>query len=564
MELMSIASGLFDAISTYREPVEQLTPPDDAYTEEEIPVAVEPPGLSPAAQDTWDHDAQQDHDDLEELFASPQSSHPSNERLHFEMFGEQEYRRASTTDNADLIDYNDVIMSSPPAQDRLELEPRQTLREVMGDEGDEAGPGLVTDDDFNFFDSPAEAAPTVEADPTEGVDVPPPTPESVFNVNAVEAPPPIAEVEEPVSDIPSFQEPESTEVSPEMHISPGSPLPAVSPPVPRSTTDPLPVLNRPRTRGQDLVPEDFAPLALATSRDIFRYALPTPANSPPDLNVELVERLRLPNKKGKAYDYSLTWHLDVSDTESESDDYTRPPTPMSEPDDLFPSRTSSPEAIRRDDKSNTLSRYMYQGNVCMAAGLQAMLGGRIQSGDMGVPWDPSWAEEEANPTLDSPVVNLANKRKQAESNATDSNSLSAFARRIIENRHARQMPRLTSPFESSHDTTLTEEGVTLGDLAVSNDSTSNGVLARAQSTLSVCTIHTGYQGRVIQLSIAALRYWSELGLQPLSGPKKIKAVIVTKHKGDVNRARRLLESLSATYSVSISPDDTSISLTHRR
>jgi hypothetical protein len=69
--------------------------------------------------------------------------------------------------------------------------------------------------------------------------------------------------------------------------------------------------------------------------------------------------------------------------------------------------------------------------------------------------------------------------------------------------------------------------------------------------LLTCSVHTGFQGNVIQLSGAALRYWSELGLQPLSGPKDIKAVIVTSHGEDEGRARRLANSVRAAYSVSL-------------
>lgn len=95
---------------------------------------------------------------------------------------------------------------------------------------------------------------------------------------------------------------------------------------------------------------------------------------------------------------------------------------------------------------------------------------------------------------------------------------------------------------------MAEQGITLAELA-SVDPGGNGLEA-SQHALSPCNIHTGFQGHVIQLSMASLRYWSELGLQPLSGPKNIKAVIVTRHQEDEPRARRLAESLRNIYTVS--------------
>lgn len=96
---------------------------------------------------------------------------------------------------------------------------------------------------------------------------------------------------------------------------------------------------------------------------------------------------------------------------------------------------------------------------------------------------------------------------------------------------------------------MAEQGITLAELAAV-DPGENGLEA-SQLALSPCNIHTGFQGHVIQLSIASLRYWSELGLQPLSGPKNIKAVVLARHQEDEGRARRLADSLRNVYTVSI-------------
>ena len=157
-----------------------------------------------------------------------------------------------------------------------------------------------------------------------------------------------------------------------------------------------------------------------------------------------------------------------------------------------------------------------------------------------VPWQASWGEDSPTDLLESQAT-LPKKRKAV--GPKDASTLRAFAKQIIQNRPARQISRPSCVQECRVDSGLADEGVILSDLATVDDTPLD---------LPPCNIHTGFQGNVIQLSGASLRYWSELGLQPLSGPKNLKVVFVTRHLEDEAQARRLVESLRNVYSVSAS------------
>jgi len=541
VNLLGIASCLFNAVSTYREPVEQLTPPGDTSLGEELETTQPAAELSPIL-DTWPNPAVNDHDDLEDLFASPASSHPSHADLHFEMFG-QEDRKNSYTNNADLIDYDDIVMSSPPPEYGGNVERRASVREVMGDEGavDEAGPGLVTDDDFNFFDSPPDPdAPVdvVETDQPAAVLMPTPDSLSVPTVEPVlESPIKATTVPQPSS--PIIETPLVETIASPAPVPPISPLAEV--------VQPVAVRKQPQSHAQDLVPYDFAPLELAHSRKDRPYSLPSPVYSPPNLNRDLIERLKPPTKKEKVYDYTVAWHLDALDSDSEIDEYTRPPTPISDYNDSASPIDRPPTPPLDQEDEHGQSKYLYQGHWCMAAGLLAMLSQPTRPPAVYVPWGVNWSDDPPSAVLDSPIATLSRKRKQPRSRSP-TGDFSTLAKRIIQNRHARPTSRRT-PNVKDDTLCMAEQGITLAELA-SVDPGGNGLEA-SQHALSPCSVHTGFQGHVIQLSMASLRYWSELGLQPLSGPKNIKAVIVTRHQEDEGRARRLADSLRNVYTVSI-------------
>jgi hypothetical protein len=76
------------------------------------------------------------------------------------------------------------------------------------------------------------------------------------------------------------------------------------------------------------------------------------------------------------------------------------------------------------------------------------------------------------------------------------------------------------------------------------------LIAEPPQALLPCQIHVGLHGNVCQMGISALRYWRQLGLQPVGGKKDARALVVCDvDEGAVNAAKRFLQSLSATYEV---------------
>ncbi len=68
--------------------------------------------------------------------------------------------------------------------------------------------------------------------------------------------------------------------------------------------------------------------------------------------------------------------------------------------------------------------------------------------------------------------------------------------------------------------------------------------------LSQCNVHAGYSGNVMRLSIAGLRYWNELGLEPVGGRKDITAFVVCEVGDGYRRAAvDLLRRMQGLYVV---------------
>jgi hypothetical protein len=67
----------------------------------------------------------------------------------------------------------------------------------------------------------------------------------------------------------------------------------------------------------------------------------------------------------------------------------------------------------------------------------------------------------------------------------------------------------------------------------------------------MCRVSAGFAGKVMQLSIAGLRYWNQLGLEPSGGKKDLSAfVICTIDEAAVLTAKRFLSDISSAYQVS--------------
>lgn len=68
--------------------------------------------------------------------------------------------------------------------------------------------------------------------------------------------------------------------------------------------------------------------------------------------------------------------------------------------------------------------------------------------------------------------------------------------------------------------------------------------------MTPCNVHVGFHHNVMSLPIAGLRYWRELGLQPVGGPKNVKAfVMFDERTGLGSLAREFLVRMSRAYQV---------------
>lgn len=75
-------------------------------------------------------------------------------------------------------------------------------------------------------------------------------------------------------------------------------------------------------------------------------------------------------------------------------------------------------------------------------------------------------------------------------------------------------------------------------------------LANPVRSLPACQMHVGYSGNVCELSVSVLRYWRQLGVQPVGGRKDISVLVVCDpSEGDVRAARAFLRRTVETYEV---------------
>lgn len=580
IDLMGAASGLFESMSAYREPVPEITPPSDHSLEEPVlddagsmhETATPIPGGSPT-ENTGD-------DDLEDLFASntpARSPEPFDSAQPFDMFGDREDRRLSFgNNNAHLIDYDDVVMSSPPAQE----ERRESLRQVMSRQEaiEEPDPAFVTEDDFNFFDSPNDDVADSDENlvtslPDDELQVWPAKEAGLSELQAAKdterkSEPPIEAIATPAEDIkPPSQLAEPSTLEPDA-IATGK---VSGPPVdPSVTTAPnieevasssiiqLVVASRPSVE-HTFVPSAFEPLELHRGTT-FTYSLPSPAPTPQNLNLDLVERLNSPKATKQAYDYASAWLLDAPISEADEDEYTGPPTPVSLQDEDDESTAGPTPTVTAKAGSGELE---YDGVPCITTDWFALIENSTKIEQLSRPWNPSWSGAPLSTTAtkkEKQAGYLSKKRKRHVDVARDGDdiNLGAFAMQVVVNRDLRRSltrhidDDFLAPSGSADE--LSTRGVALADFIESERESEEGEenerKQRGPSALSQCAIHVGFRGNIVRLNIAALRYWRELDLQPLSGSKNFKAVVIHHQIGGGAVMRHRFERLRNVYQVS--------------
>ena len=591
--LMAAASDLFDIVSAYREPVSEMTPPSDRSIEEAFASSDPVEANTPISQASSTRDPGRDveadvEDDLEGLFASdtpprtPEMFGDSSQA--FEMFGEQSNRRISGGNNAHLIDYGDVIMSSPTAQE----ERRASLREVLGasasDTIEEPEAAFVTEDDFNFFDSPPdevapdqEEAPNLAAEPAEPLHPVPTVVESPKNEHALQvtspAIPPLDEIVLPNGaktgdstnldklnlpfGITSLEQPEAPTdrvASKEKdELAPAHSLPT---PASSSTSNPEPHPRSADTRS--LVPSAFEPLDLSHSGTTFTYSLPSPAPTPPNLNADLIQRLSSPKTTKKAYEYAAAWLLDSPPSEVDDDEYTGPPTPISEIDDYDESTTIPPPVVPAKVGSGVLE---YDGMPCITTEWFGMVDDLARAQTLSRVWNKSWVSRtsDAHPAMTERKVSKKRKR-QSDIPKSANSELSALATQVISNREFRLHLLERIPLghhNTNHGESTTDfgsSGTTLIDFASppSHDEDSFDTIDHEPSAggaFKQCDIHLGFNGNAMRMSIASLRYWRELDLQPLGGKKDIKVIALVEGLDRMEAGKQICTRLGHTYRV---------------
>lgn len=573
--LMTAASSLFDIVSAYKEPAPDNTPPSDRSIEESAAIPDPQEAHTPISQPSPVHDQGSDaEDDLENLFASdtpPRTPEPFEPTEAFEMFGEPSSRRISNGNNAHLIDYGDVVMSSPPARE----ERRTSLRSVMGESDvvDEPEAAFVTEDDFNFFDSPPDNVeqepPAPEASNKEPEGPSAPTAEPAQDDNLGEEPNQAEQTPvEPV--VPPEVEPEDEKdnAQPERQFDSASPKQVrieqttfndqVA--LPHSLPTPASTASIPESRSSDnrgLVPSAFEPLELSHPGTTFTYSLPSPAPTPQNLNADLIERLSSPKATKKAYEYAAAWFLDSPPSETDDDEYTGPPTPISEIDD-YDESTATPIPLAPVKAGSGVLEY--DGMPCVSTEWFGMIDELGRAHTLSRPWVKTWTSHtpDTRPAVSERKASKKRKRSSDTGKPAGELDLAAFATQVICNRELRlQLIKRNASLHHDVDPEIADlgtMGTSLVDFAPPSDADDSlGVVDQelsADGNFKQCDIHLGFRGNVMRMSIASLRYWRELDLQPLGGDKDVKAIALVEGQEHLLAAKQVCTRFGDTYKVS--------------
>ena len=414
-QLMSLSTGLYDFMASYEPPsesVEEITPETNGGFDVPSP-PLDFSNTSPEQEqdpieiagqdDLFGVSAQSPESDMDDLFGDhsptpPIFDHGGDAGTSFD----QDVEMSSSPMNAE----ESGTVLSPAASAAIGRNPERP---------DVPEPALVTEDDFDFFDSPGDepdltdlqdvlaiandsvASGAVEPNSIQPriEDDPRPT-EKKANPVVLPAPaqaPPTPEAEP--------QEPAVNIASGELAADTALPLEVSEPrqPTRRTVTfakspSPTPV---PVTPPVDTVPSPFGPLDIEPTVPSFAYSLPSPAASPEtdlphfQLRSDLLARLQ-GAKDTKKFDYASEWDLgsdDASDMETEEDDSGAPPTPVSIGDtDTQPSATSSPTLAPRRETE----QIQWEGSELIGADWIGMRWEESFTAEAGRTWKDSWAK----------------------------------------------------------------------------------------------------------------------------------------------------------------------------
>lgn len=545
--LLAAATGLFDFFTSYTEPASDAAEEEaeaDETMEEAQPIDVEVE-VDDVADDAVDEDSRRDAgSDVDDLFSASPSPEPEPEQpfeepftasaftsprgLELEvddLFGKDE--PMETDANAQKPETKEEHEQAAPEEEQQqqpepipEPEPEPELPPSR-DDSDMNDKNDVTEDDFNFFDSPAkQTEPTPAAAP---IAEPTPTPASALPAVAEEASAseptavtsdataagPTIEVTS-IADLPVLPAPDAADTVPQVN--------GEQEPLPEPETQLQPVRS-PRKRAPiDVVPPAFAPLQLPKRpRMRFAYGLPSPVSpATSTLRLELVERLREKSGQGKKYDYAQEWELSSESSEEELDSaFTTgaPPTPSSSDDeDGTPAPRAASAAPPPAPPDHEVT---FDGTVCVGGEWVSLKDDPTLCSRLARAWAPAWVELPPEPPE---YVPLSPEADAAPS--TPPPDLEAVANAAVRHRFLRPLFSRRNPSETLIPAPLAKLGVPLAEL------TEAGQPAAANYALPPASVNVGLGGNVLQLSAAGLRYWRELGLMPAGGQKDVTAYVV--------------------------------------
>lgn len=353
-DLMAIASGLFEAMSAVKEPQLAETPPEedmDLPLDDNDLETIGSPTLSAAQTDQYAEPSNKANSDIDDLFSSHSSPAPTPGPVLFSRDPTPMAvlpERAEMPRNAVAQMDVDVEMGSPAENEISSGQPAIPASE-RGEDREEKN--LVTEDDFDFFDSPGgpdDGANTEEPQQGENESGEEALDRSVATIMEAGT----STTKADAAELPSILERRRSSIgvarpsNGDHHASPLQGDPTHSP---GSPTQPTQVESRPQSDRvvtfaephNDIVspppvfmvPSDFAPLDMINSMpSSFAYSMPSPAPTPEALRPELIDRLGAKSADKKVgNDYTLAWDVQSEDSDMDTDDggYTGPPTPLS-------------------------------------------------------------------------------------------------------------------------------------------------------------------------------------------------------------------------------------------
>jgi len=611
--LMQVATGLFDFFNTYVPPSEvdiaEITPETEVPDHlDSSPYAGSAPfGPSPTSpKSRRGSDAASDLDDL--FSAGSPSPPPATKAL--EPSDTADTTQPTKEEGPSETSALDNVISSMAPVDPEEPDMSMDIDENMYAQmkewedltglggarsagggaqtgGDDAPGVLVTEDDFNFFDSPppqVQVSPAEEqilvdgmaepADPAQQT-VPAPidltTADEDLPDSEADAAVPVPSAVHSLPTATGGSASAAIEIDDELVPDPpreqvdASSMPNGAAPVTETVPDPQrdasPENNTlvrrktvtfefeqspppPEFEDAEVVPVGYEPLDIEPALTSFKYSLPSPAASPETESpsrVELIKRMQAVSKKnGKKDDYASEWDIESEQSEEDdSEDFTgAPPTPVSlidtEPLDSL-ATTPRKEAGHKDGSEGL----RWEGVDVLGPDEVAELrwDGRDSS---AIGWKDAWNRFAV-------LVDDVGNAGVEQSRILEGVDITTLFDTLLTNRHLRDLLLdVLTPEDADKDIGL---GATLG-----GQSTWQTVRHEADGPdtplpLTPCNIHVGLRDTVCQVAISALLYSGQLGIQPLGGEKDVSALLLA--ESDDWRSKDFLSSMSRIYEVSI-------------